>query len=366
MSKKERAYYLDWIRICVVLLLIPFHSAVSFSHIGKGYVYSDKPINSFFYIFISDYLNLWFMRMLFFISGIASYYSFKSKKQFLFSKIKRLVLPVVFVVLTIGPISGYILAISKYSFSGSFFLFYPQFFINTQKYLFWGHMWFCVYLFTFSLLLLPIFSYFKGKIHLLNKLNIFLKRGNNIFLPMLIIVLFEVIFRPYYPGMQKLIGDWANFFVYISFFSIGFIIGDHEKTLDVISKKKLLFLLLALLSSFVYIVTKRFFTQFSNIYFLSALWGVAAYSWVMFYIGLFKVLFNKKNIILNYLNKTSFSLYVFHYLIVSVCNFILLKYKINHYYVWLLSTILSFLVFFIIFELIIKRIKILKFICGIK
>lgn len=366
MIKKERIYYLDWIRVTVVLLLIPFHSALSFSHIGKGYVYSNEPVNSFLYIFISDYFNLWFMRMLFFVSGIAAYYSFKSKKQFLFSKIKRLVFPVLFVLLTIGPISGYILAISKYSFSKSFFTFYPLFFIDVKKYLFWGHMWFCVYLFTYSILLLPIFSCLKKRFHIIDKIIIFLKKGNNILFPMIIIILLEVLFRPHYPGMQKLIGDWANFFVYLSFFVLGFIIGNNKEIIEKIVTKNKLFLLLSLLSTILYIGTKRFFFQFSNIHFLSFLWGIAAYSWVMFYIGFFKNNLNKKSVLLTYLSKTSFALYIFHYLIVSFFNLILLKHNINHYYIWILCIILSFCCFFIIFELVIKKIKFLKFICGIK
>ena len=60
MSKQliKRVYYLDWIRVSIVLILIPFHAAVTFSHIGNGYVYTSEPINSWLYIFISDYFNL--------------------------------------------------------------------------------------------------------------------------------------------------------------------------------------------------------------------------------------------------------------------------------------------------------------------
>ena len=71
----KRKYYLDWLRNSIVIILIPFHTAVSFSHIGKGYIYTATPDNSYLYIFISDFFNLWIMRLLFFISGFTAFLS---------------------------------------------------------------------------------------------------------------------------------------------------------------------------------------------------------------------------------------------------------------------------------------------------
>jgi hypothetical protein len=38
MAQEPRAYYLDWVRIMVILLLVPFHSAVALTIHGDGFV----------------------------------------------------------------------------------------------------------------------------------------------------------------------------------------------------------------------------------------------------------------------------------------------------------------------------------------
>lgn len=362
----ERKYYLDWIKVCVVLILVPFHTAVSFSHIGHAYVYSEDVIDSFLYILISDYFNLWFMRMLFFISGVSVFMALKKRdnKRFIKNRFKRLMIPVLFVIFTIGPLSGYILAIQHYGFEGSFISFYPQFFINVKQYLFWGHMWYCVYLFAFSIIALPLFSFLKKNPKIVNKINSFLIKKNNILFPMLIIAFLEMAFRPFYPGLQTLIGDWANFFVYLSFFIFGFIMGQSKELFQIIEKKKMLFFLFSIISTVLFFYIKRFSNLSLESYkvqaILSFFWGIAAYSWVLFYLGFFKKYINKPSKLLKYLSKTSFHLYVFHYFIISVILYFLIKSKMSHYLIWILTTILTYAVFVIMYELISRIDKIIK------
>ncbi len=355
---EKRKYYLDWIKVCVVLILVPFHTAVSFSHIGHAYNYTEEVVNSFLFIFISDYFNLWFMRMLFFISGISVFLALKkrSKKQFIKNRFRRLMVPVIFVVFTIGPLSGYILAIQHYSYVGSFISFYPQFFLHVTQYLFWGHMWYCVYLFAYSIVTLPLFFYLKRNIDVVDQLNLFLEKKNHILLPMLIIAAFEMLFRPFYPGLQTLIGDWANFFVYLSFFIFGFVMGQSSSLMHVISKKMMIFFISAVASTIIYFYIKRFSNFSLESYkikaLLSSLWGIAAYSWVFFYLAFFKRYVNKSNRLLSYLSKTSFHLYVFHYFILSIILFFMFQTEMNYYMIWLTTTVLTYLVFIFMYELV--------------
>lgn len=370
--KSDREYYLDWIKVFVIVLLIPYHTAVSFSHIGHAYIFSNDVESSFLFIFISDFLNLWFMRILFFISGVATYIATKRKrtKNFVVDRIKRLLIPVLFLLLTIGPISGYILAVNHYNYTGSFLSFYPNFFLKPEQYLFWGHMWFCVYLLTFSLITIPLFIYIRSRTTIVSKISAYLVKGNNILAPMILIVLFEMIFRPFYPGLQSLIGDWANFSVHLSFFIFGFIMIQSTKLLNVISKKYKLFLLIGIFSTTLYIYIKRYsgilVDQYIVKIILSMLWGIAAYSWVMFVFGFSRIFFNITNKLLKYLSNCSFSLYIFHYLILTIFNYYLLKTSLNNHLIWIITSILTYITLILLFELILKRLRIFRFICGIK
>ncbi|MBN2627771.1 MAG: acyltransferase family protein [Spirochaetales bacterium] len=366
----KREYYLDWIRNIIVLILIPFHTAVSFSHIGKGYVYTAEPVDSYFYVFISDFFNLWIMRLLFFVSGFSVLHSLKKRRigDFLKDRIKRLVIPVLFQLLTLGPVSGYILAVSRYGFSGSFLNYYPHFFTEARKYLFWGHMWYCVYLFIFSLLYLPLFSFLMKRTELVEGANRFLLRKNNIFLPMALIVLFEALLRPLYPGYQSFIGDWANVAVHSSFFLLGFIVAQSPELSDSLTRRIGQFLFLAVSSSILYLMCKRFLFRRETplrLIVLSSLWGIAAYTWVIALTGVFRKYLNKNSPLLTYLSRTSFSLYLFHYLILSTFNYFLIGTGIPHYAVWLSTSVGTYVTFAALFELVIRRWGILRQVCGI-
>ncbi|MDC7126889.1 MAG: acyltransferase family protein [Spirochaetales bacterium] len=370
-NETKREYYIDWLRDIVVLILIPFHTAVSFSHIGKGYTYTAAADNSWLFIFISDFFNLWIMRLLFFISGMSVFMSLKKRKtqSFIKDRFKRLVIPVLFQLLITGPIAGYILAIGRDNFSDSFLSFYPQFFIQSKKYLFWGHMWYCVYLFNFSIILLPLLSTLLRKPELAKKINIFLIRKNNILLPMIIIIFFEAILRPQYPGYQSFIGDWANVVTYSLFFIIGFIVVQTPAVFEVITQKRIFFLISAVCMTTAFLFCKRKFfieADLRQLSIIAALWGAAAYCWVMSLIGFFKKYLNHNSSGLRYLSKTSFSLYIFHYLILSVFNFFLLKTKLSNLLIWTITSLGTYIVFALFFELILKRSKIMCYICGIK
>jgi len=361
----NREYYLDWIRVVVVLMLVPYHTAVSFSHIGKGYIYSPQPADTIFYVLLSDFLNLWFMRMLFFISGTASLIALnkRKEKEFMINRLKRLLIPLIFVILVIGPCSGYLLAINQYGFTGSFLQFYPLFFIEPAKYLFWAHMWFCLYLLIFSFIIIPIHLLLKQKHDPLGNVSWFLSKGNHILYPMVFIVLFEILLRPKYPGYQSFWGDWANVVVYFSFYFMGYFSGRDTCFIVAIHKKRITFLAIAVVSTVLHIYFKRIYS-ISTL--SSAFWGTGAYSWVMFFLAHIRKYANRDSRTLQYLSRSSFSLYIFHYFLLSLLNFVLLKTSLNHYFIWIITTLGTYIVFYLLYEIILKNVRVLRFIGGIK
>lgn len=370
-NNNSREYFLDWIKVGVVLLLVPYHTAVSFSHIGNAYVYMEPAVHSWFYILMSDFLNIWFMRTLFFISGISVYLGLRkrSPKQFAIERFKRLILPIIFFVLTVGPLSGYILAISRYNFTGSFFAFYPQFFLHVKQYLFWGQLWYCAYLFVFSLVALPLFIFLKKRVNIVEKINQFLVKRSFILLPGILIVIFEATLRPFYPGYQTLIGDWANVTVYLSLFIFGYIMGQSKEIFEIMAKKVKLMGTIGGISTILYLYAKRFCPFFNNDYtqsvIVALLWGISAYSMILFILGFAKKHLYKNSPLLFWLSKSSFTLYVFHYGIIALINFFLLKSSFNHYIIWALTTLISYLVFAVLFEVILKRVCFIRYICSI-
>ncbi len=378
--KDTRAYYIDWLRIIIVALLIPHHTAITFSHLGDAYVYLPVKDDALYFFIQSTFLNLWFMRVLFFISGISTFYALQKRtnKDYFMERCKRLLLPAVFAVIVLCPAMGYFKAITADHFTGSFFSFYPIFFKEIVHYLGWGHFWFLVYLFVFSLIFLMMRQLIKNIDPIAGKIGIYLSQRNRILLPIFIFVLLEMILRPFYPGFQTLINDWANFAIYLGFFLFGYVVATDGDCMDAIASKICFFAVVSCISavSFIFLQYAQenisLFTDYyqdrTYVYELGLAFfrGVAEYALVLLAFGVGKLYLNKDNQLFRYLSKTSFSLYMFHFLIVNAVMYFAIQLPWNHFILYFVSIILVYSLFFILYELIIKRIRPLRYLCGIK
>jgi len=173
----SRLAYLDWLRFFVVLSLAPFHAALSFTGMGVVYVY-DGPVRDALLAggsvhdmgplamrLFTVFMDNWFMHLLFLVSGVAAAASLRKRTAggFIAERANRLLLPLALGTLLIISIQAWLRAVSFGTFSGGFFSFYPSFFngISTgpgsRNNFDYGHLWFLLYLFVFSVIALPVF-----------------------------------------------------------------------------------------------------------------------------------------------------------------------------------------------------------------
>lgn len=381
MEQNKREYFIDWLRIIAVALVVPHHASLTFSHLGDVYVYSASPSVSLYYFVQRAFLNLWFMRILFLLAGISVFYSLKkrSAQVFLRERIHRLLIPTIFAILFICPIMAYFRGLNGFDFSGSLIAFYPEFFQGfIHRYLGWGHFWFLVYLFVFSLILVLILK-FGGKYReSIERLSIALSKKNRILIPIFLFMFLEGVFRPFFPGFQNLYADWANFTVYLSFFLLGYILAHVRENYAVIASLQSTFLGLGLLfgSIYIYLGYGREHISWLSAYYLEHNYpyevsvaifrGLAEYSWVMFFMGFGKRYLNKNSKALSYFSRNSFALYMYHFVILTAILYYLMPIQQNHFILYLNSTILTYLAFFVLYELVLKRIGFLRRVSGIK
>ncbi|ADK83262.1 acyltransferase family protein [Sediminispirochaeta smaragdinae] len=373
MEHKDREYYLDWLRVIVVALLIPHHAAITFSHLGDAYIYSDHQIPSLYYFIQSKFLNLWFMRLLFLVSGFSSFYALKKRnfREYLLERVKRLMVPLCFAIAFICPPTAYLMAIKTYHFEGNIIDFYPEFFKGfVNRYLGWGHLWFLAYLFVFSLILIVLLKILQNNIAYIEKASRFL--SEHILFPMIVIIFLEVLLRPFFPGLQNLYSDWANFSVYLTFFLLGYLFAFRKTSTATILKYTRMFGILSLTLTIVFIylhhwffISEKPFPRYGTML-LALIQGSDEYVLVLFFIGMAKRYIHKRSPLLLYLSRTSFALYLFHYLILSAVIYGLLRTGLHHYVIFVISVLLTYAIFFILFESVIKRIGILRYVCGIK
>lgn len=360
--KKERLYYIDWLRVLVVLSLIPYHSALTYTVLGDIYIRTplhDARVLPF--LFVTIPLRSFFMTLLFFVSGVAAYYSFmyRGKNKYISERVRKLLVPLIFGTIILCPIQAYFKALYD-GFSGNLIRFIPEFFSSKiVDYLGYAHLWFLLYLFVISLLCLPLFSRWFNNKSKLKKLSRFLCKGNNIYIPILFIIVAEILLRPFYPGPQTLIGDWANDVTYFSIFIFGFVFASDIKIQERISRltnisKPILSVLIVIYIIIYLLMAKE--AKFSYLKIVSdTSRGVYECSAIIFLIWLGKKYFNKKSSVLNYLNKASFTIYIIHFVPVSMFTYLFINIDMNVYIKYLLVVLFAYLSVFVFYELFVQR-----------
>jgi glucans biosynthesis protein C len=384
--ENTRLYFADWIRIIVVLSLIPFHTALSYSGYGDVYVYDPRAIDYYlgntdipgisslpFDLYIS-FLDNFFMHLLFFVSGLGSYFALQKRTagEYVKERFLKLFLPLAVSIVTVIPVISYIRNINLYGFKDSYIDFFPQFFNGIRgsfegANLEWAHLWFLIYLFVISLICLPLFLFMK-KPAVREKLSGISHTGI-ILLPLALILPLEALLRPTWPGFQNLYDDWANLTNYMLFFTCGYAAGCIPKLLEKLKK----YGIQILLAGFAAYICKELFYEFFafergyNLYSIIAiiLRNISAYLFVAGFTGIAYKYLKRQSITLAYLTGSSYTVYIFHFIPVTIITYLLLGSSLHYYIRFLTAVLVSVPVLFVIYE-IIKRVPGVRFLFAVK
>jgi glucans biosynthesis protein C len=358
VSPRVRLAYLDWLRFMVVFSLAPFHAAISFTGMGSVYVY-DAPVRNILlaggtplnvgpavFSTFTVFMDNWFMNLLFLVSGIGAAISLRKRTgaQFLGERCNRLLLPLLICIPLVISVQTWLGALSFGRFTGGFFAFFPLFF---GGYFNLGHLWFLVYLFVFSALALPLFLAIKRKgrtSRILSVAHRFVSMPM-ILLPALWTCLVEALLRPGWPGAFNLVSDWAVFTLNISFFIMGYIVGEVPDLLQAIEKHRLAALILGLAAYCARIATYRVVAvpngyNAANIV-AQAFRGMAAYGLVMAALGYGQRYLTGHGTSLGIARDLSFPMYILHYLPLTAASYLLLDSGLSIWTRWILAVLAS-------------------------
>jgi len=223
-SLSARRHDLDWLRLIAIIILLFFHTGMWFNTWGWHVKNSDTTA-SFNYWMV--WFHFWRMPLLLFISGAGTYMALgkRTPNQFASERFKRLFIPLVFGMFVVVPPQIYYEHIKEYD---SYWDFYKTVF-DFKPYpggsFSWHHLWFILYLFLYSLIAIPFLKYLHSEKSLRFRERVYkiLSRPVTIlFLPAIIILITQIILRPYFPEeTHNLIQDWAYFTFYFLFFLFG-------------------------------------------------------------------------------------------------------------------------------------------------
>lgn len=159
-NASARRYGFDWLRVLVILLLFPFHTARVFDVWEPFYV--KGAVNGFSTWFVSA-LGYWIMPLLFVIAGYSAFTALQKRtaRQYMKERLLRLLVPLLFGLVLITPPQGYF-ALLERGYTGNYFAFLGRYFFDFSDISGYtggfspDHLWFILYLFIISAALLPL------------------------------------------------------------------------------------------------------------------------------------------------------------------------------------------------------------------
>jgi len=314
------------------------------------------------------FLHYWRMPMLYFISGVGTYFALGKRGtwKYVVERHKRLFIPLVFGILILVAPQVYMERIDQYN---SYFDFYPHFFegVYPTGNFSWHHLWFIVYLLIFSMLALPIFLFMKSKHGL--KVYRFLEKILSIkggfgflFIPILIS---QIILRPYFPEeTHALINDWAFFTYNFIYFIYGFILLSDKKLVGYIFEQRHINFIIGILFTISMFAGTSFFATKET---RDIFWNVNSMlmSWFLplSFLGYAQKNLNIDNKIRKHANEAIYPIYLLHQPIILIIGYYIKDWQIA---ILLKATflIVTSLISILIFYLIIRELNVLRFIFG--
>ena len=368
-SKGERKYFIDWLRIGLIISVFFFHVGMIFRP-EKWHVNS---IESFPFLDpIMWWLHLWRMPLLFLVSGVGTFYAIghRTSWQYLKERFTRLYIPFTFGFFTLVPLMVYVERIPKYN---SFIEFIPHMF-DGGPYpvgnISWHHLWFILYLFIISLLITPFLNYTKsGHYNMVRGKLINIasqKMGLNWLLP--IIIISQLILRQYFPkSTHALYNDWAYFTYYVLFFLSGFILFTSNKVIGSLSNYRRLYLYQTIIFTAILFLLPSIFGQPSSVqdYSRGITEIIISLSCGLTVIGYFKRYFNKDNKYRNHMNEAIYPFYLLHQPALIFVGYFVLQWEISYLSQAVLITALS-LFSIIITYAVIRKSNVLRIAFGMK
>ncbi|HYG03387.1 MAG TPA: acyltransferase family protein [Chryseosolibacter sp.] len=224
MIKNERRNDLDWLRLIAIIILLFFHTGMLFNP-WEWHIKNPETSGSFRYWMV--WLHYWRMPLLLFISGAGTYMALSKRTpgQYAGERFKRLFIPLVFGMFIIVPPQIYFEHIKEYNGYADFYKTVFDFVAYPAGSFSWHHLWFIAYLFVFSLIALPFLVYIRSprsqnfRLRVAKALS---SPAGLLFIPSTLILVSQVILRPFFPEQtHALVDDWAYFVFYFSFFFFG-------------------------------------------------------------------------------------------------------------------------------------------------
>jgi len=386
-EKSTRLHYLDWLQVLAILGVFLFHAVHPFDDLVDWHIKNaEKSILATFY---TGFFNLWGMPFFFLMAGATSWFSLRHRTagRYVRERVTRLLIPLIIGSIVLTPIQAYFEFTHKGWWKGSsivefifsteartyFFTEYNSISFNPSIFGDVGyHLWFVGFLFAFSLLALPIFTWLKGdsgKQLIASSARLAKWRGGLLIFT-IPLILIGYILQPFLSGYT----GWASFLYLLVFFVFGYILIADELFMDAIRRDWWLHLILGI------VCTLFFFSVAAGVpvwdwlvspgtltFYISWIaWGINSWCWTMFmmYIGMRYLDYTNKW--LQYGREASYPFFFVHQPVIIFIAFYVVGWDAALLIKVLAVVIGSFAISLGIYELFVRRINPVRILFGMK
>ncbi len=398
---------LDVVREVVVVGLVFFHTARIFDDLD--FYVKNEPQQSALSLIIILFA-IWGMPLVFFIAGIAIWYSMQKRSlgAFVCERLRRLFVPFIVSLLVIVPPQIYCRLSTDPTYQESYVQFYPRFFdISITIEFPWffsaspatglfhpAHIWFLYNLFLYSLLLLPVFHYLRKStgqqwIERTARLSV---NPLVIFLPALPIALIEAALG------TDMSGGW-NQLVYIVFLFSGYMYATDSRFRSAFCNYRKQSLGLALAGSIVGLVGLYAHVESSHVdplraydmtsVLLRLFKGLVGWCWIMSILGFLEYARHRRQLAIvthsstnetrekrriknllarveRYANEAVLPFYLLHQTVIVIIGFYVVQWPIGALMKFLTISFLALVTTLLLYEIVIRRTRLTRFLFGMK
>ncbi len=370
-SRAIRRHDLDWLRVIAFSILILYHSGMFFNY-WDWHIKNDELSHAI--ELPMRFSGQWRMALLFMISGSAVFFALRNSLwgRFLKERFWRIFLPLLFGMLVIVPPQIFIERLTQ----GASFSF-PEFYgltFDFQPYpegnFSWHHLWYLAYIFTYSVLGLPLLLYIKKQtLATLRLARLSSQPVWLIGLPVLWHWGGEMLLGGNFPTTNDLVNDWNQHFHYFSLFVTGFVFCSQPSFWESLEKNRRLSLGIAIVFTSVlcgvYWAPGRYPQGWEQgLYALIATTNAWCVLLAIFGYG-YRYL-NFSNRFLTYANEAVYPFYMLHQTVIVLLAYPLVHMALPMWVKFAYLVVATFGICLVLYHCFIKRVPVLRFFFGMK
>jgi peptidoglycan/LPS O-acetylase OafA/YrhL len=348
MLTTERRYDIDWLRVIAIGLLIMYHIGFVFLPWGVfiGFIQNAEPLE---YLWKPmSMLNIWRIPLLFFVSGMGVAFALRKRswKQLILERTRRILVPFLFGIICIVPLHLFL---------------WQKFYNQDIKYTIQvSHLWFLANIFIYVIALSPFFFYLKqnekGKISRWLRSLFSSPWGLLLILAAFVIEVMLVKPETYETYSMTLHG----FLLGLMAFFFGFIcVFTGEAFWRTVQKWRYVVLLMAVA---LFVVRLLAFDLQAPVYLKS----IESNLWIFTLFGFGYSYLNHPGKTLSYLSQAAYPVYILHMIFLYLGSYLLVPLGLPTHLKLALVVVITFAGCFGFYELIVRRVRFLRPLFGLK